>query len=396
MSVLGKKFQSFANAKIYSTNLLQSMKVKLSDEQIIAATPPLGQFGLNAIDPLQLHAEMCRDSGRLKFYDSVFNGLCVKGKKVLVVGTGSCFIALRALGRGAEKVAAVEFIEELIEVAKREVAQKNLEQKATFFKTTESTDGWQPADIVIYECFHTLHISECFLDAIERSISRNIVLRGTVYPRFGRRMALLVECSGLTESAENQSIDPGLLNHLHHSAGVVSTLRFNFNINLFRTKILSAPFNVCDVDFHCEQDTAFHYHDTNIVSIRRTGRIDAVIVYWESRYDNRSGDNFLSSCPFESRGNIWRDIHWGYGIQLVRFSDDTPNSVDEGTSIEVNIIKKTNGLEFSFKGNAMPNPKNILRSQTIQNAVAGIFGIGYLGWLCLNSNFQRPFSINNK
>ena len=51
------------------------MNRTLSDEQSTAATPPLRHFGLvNAKDPLQLHAEMCRDSGRLNFHDSLFHG----------------------------------------------------------------------------------------------------------------------------------------------------------------------------------------------------------------------------------------------------------------------------------------------------------------------------------
>ena len=226
------------------------MKRKLSDEQITAATPLLRHFRLvNTKDPLNLHAKICRDSDRINFYDSLFHGLRVEGKKVFVVRTGSCFIALRALGLGATNVTAVEFIEELIEVTKREVAEKNLEQQATFYKPADTTAGWQPADIVLFECFHTLHLSDCFLDTIERSISRNIVLRETVFPRFGRCMGLLVQCSGLIESAENQSIDLGFLNHLENSDGAIPTSKFDFDINLFRMRTLSAPFSVCEVDF---------------------------------------------------------------------------------------------------------------------------------------------------
>ena len=62
-------------------------------------------------------------------------------------------------------------------------------------------------------------------------------------------MGLLVQCSGLTESAENQSIDPGFLNHLENSDGAIPTSKFNFDINLFRMRTLSAPFSVCEVAF---------------------------------------------------------------------------------------------------------------------------------------------------
>ena len=144
-------------------------------------------------------------------------------------------------GFGATEVAAVELIDKIIPFARHDVASRNLQDKIKVVSTRDFVQGSSPADIAVHEFFDALNISAAIFRDMHRGVNRKLFRADEIFPRFGRRMAMLVESDQWLRPVigeHHQGVDPASINNLRNSSCIISTAGSELSLNSLQFRLL--------------------------------------------------------------------------------------------------------------------------------------------------------------
>ena len=281
----------------------------------------------------QLFLIIKSDARRENFYSNLFQHIIApQGSTALVIGIGSSVIALQASRHSAANIFVVEFLQGIVNIAQRHVEEKHLQHRIIITSVLEGFRCKVTPNFVMYEICAESHATSNIFEPLKRYLLQRNIAMNAIYPRFVRRMAVLIESKellGIIDCHHNPGIQMQFLNQIKNSRSIVHTFGSGFNQESISFKALSAPILIHQFSI----DEILHDRNGNSVisqnmSLTYDGTVHAIITYWEAYNDDDLQDhigfhtNILSSSPTATNQDSWRSTYWGCGIQLLSFNNE--------------------------------------------------------------------------
>jgi len=258
------------------------------------------------------HFAMIQDTDRNEFYQRAMEN-AVRGKKVLVIGSGSGILDIIAAKQGATHVDGLEASEDLQKVASRNVAQNGLAKSITVHHTL-STDFSYPssedkADMLVAEILGDTLLGEGALQYVADARKRLLKPGAAMIPSGGAQMVTLVQSPELwhmhTVKGWN-GIDLSAMNTFTDSFSIFNRV-FDTGLSDSHFKPMSAPTVLFQVDFAADQQVPTRKGSIRLVA-KESGPIHALLLTWEA-YGDPARRNVLNthliatgSCSVERAG----------------------------------------------------------------------------------------------
>uniref|UniRef100_A0A7S4LI65 Protein arginine N-methyltransferase domain-containing protein n=1 Tax=Eutreptiella gymnastica TaxID=73025 RepID=A0A7S4LI65_9EUGL len=298
------------------------------------------QTALNSFDALGgavWHFDMMSDLKRNDAYERALIAAVKPGSIVLDIGTGSGLLAMMAARAGAKHVYACEMNPDVAEKAKAVIKANGLEDRITVYgkRSTDIHVGAElpaPVDVVVTETMGTDLLSEAMYfslhDAVKRLTTPDVVL----IPSTGRVLAQLIEVperwhmDGFAIPKEG-GLDMRPLN----------TLLPNFWSMVQMKKIkyvaLSDVTTLFDFDFSVPYNPK-GLLDTLKVPLIASGRLHAVVIWWDSILGRDGDEDIIIETGPESRYASTDHAHWSQMMQILSF-DGVPVTAGESIPLRV-------------------------------------------------------------
>mmetsp|Transcript_19506 Transcript_19506/g.54849 ORF Transcript_19506/g.54849 Transcript_19506/m.54849 type:complete len:413 (-) Transcript_19506:1618-2856(-) len=270
------------------------------------------------------HYAMMNDLDRNEFYRKALEKCVSKGKSVVVeIGTGSGLLAMLASQAGAKQVYAIEASRHMAQLARVNITNNKMDNVEVINKL--STDASTPedipekADILISEIIGTLLLGESALEYVTDVRERMLKPDAVIIPAAGCQFVELIECNDLEHITSVKSwngLDLSAMNILQDTVSCVFTKQYGFRMNSVPYKRIVERTCVADVDFYEHSTGHFPVHSKIRVKAQASGRIHAVMLYWEA-YADRERTIKMSTDPRDTVDNFPRDLQWGQALQLV-------------------------------------------------------------------------------
>lgn len=286
----------------------------------------------------QVHYHMLNDTVRVAAYRSAIERWS-RGRSVVEVGCGTGILSLFAARAGATKVIAIEE-SGIVEVAGAMVTQNGFESVIEL-RRANSRDVRleEPVDVIVHELFGTDPFHEFVLESIDDARRRFLRPGGRLIPyrlevaclavelgdSAGRnpeamldRLSTLGGLYGLDLSPVSRAVE-AMEVEKRESESAAATHRPSMD----GARILSAETVLLDIDFQKGIEPIRQQMGRRRLSIERSGRVDALALYFRAHLDEHTVLSTSPSAP---------PTHWGHDIRLV-----PQRTVELGQSLEVTV-----------------------------------------------------------
>eukprot|EP00747_Dinoflagellata_sp_TGD_P165268 gnl/TRDRNA2_/TRDRNA2_186322_c0_seq1.p1 gnl/TRDRNA2_/TRDRNA2_186322_c0~~gnl/TRDRNA2_/TRDRNA2_186322_c0_seq1.p1 ORF type:complete len:399 (-),score=78.98 gnl/TRDRNA2_/TRDRNA2_186322_c0_seq1:58-1254(-) len=244
------------------------------------------------------HFAMIQDTARNEFYHRTMQNT-VRGKKVLVIGSGSGILDIIAAKQGAAHVDGVEASEDLQKVATRNVEKNGLAQSITIHHTL-STDFSYPsdedkADMLVAEILGDTLLGEGALEYVADARKRLLKPGAPMIPSGGAQMVTMVQSPELwhmhTVNGWN-GIDLSAMNTFTDSFSIFNRV-FDTGLSDSHFKPMSPQAVLFQVDFMADKPVSTKEGSVRLVA-KESGPIHALLLTWEA-YGEPARKNVLNT-----------------------------------------------------------------------------------------------------
>lgn len=322
------------------------------------------------------HFSMLNDEERARFYWDALSP-CVRGKRVLDLGTGSGLLAMMAAKLGADEVIAVEANSDLVAIAERSVKKNGFKEQVTILhalSTDVDCEEQDKVDIIVSETLGTLLNGESTLDFIADARKRLSVPNVQVIPAGGAQDVVLISSPTLEllTSVREQpfhGIDLSAMDAMKDTVLITSPNEWGIRFSELEDLTLMSPkLRLFELDFAKSRRQDIPQVQEIRFTAQQSGVIHAVVCSWEVWGDQLRKNRFATHIPKSCTGlereassgstpRLLRDNHFSQAMQLLedvdavmkgRSSKPVPFVVQEGEELLLRVLHNSPRTNMQF------------------------------------------------